>query len=78
MADFQQNGNITQFHNLRARPNDELVYELETYAQNRKISLILPSLFSELEGPALDNIVNELSQVRYLRMLGSRWIPQMK
>ncbi|TQS70308.1 glycosyl transferase [Rhodobacteraceae bacterium] len=69
MADFQQNGNITQFHNLRARSNDELVYELETYAQNRKISLILPSLFSELEGPALDNIVNELSQVRYLHRI---------
>ena len=30
------------------------------------MGLILPSLFSELEGPALDNIVNELAKVPYL------------
>ncbi|OCX63425.1 glycosyl transferase [Thioclava sp. SK-1] len=69
MADFQQNGNIAQFHNLRVRSNDELVYELETYAQNRKISLILPSLYSELEGPALANILQELSSVSYLHRI---------
>ena len=28
-------------------------YELETFAQTRKISLVLPSLYSELEGAAL-------------------------
>ncbi|WP_339108527.1 glycosyl transferase [Thioclava sp. GXIMD4216] len=66
MADFQQNGNITHFHNLRSRSNEELVYEIESYAQSRKISLILPSLYSELEGPALANIVAELSKVSYL------------
>ena len=49
MADFHQNGNIAQFHNLRQRPVEELVYEIESYAQTRKISLVLPSLFSELE-----------------------------
>ena len=52
MADFQQNGNIAQFHNLRSRPLEELVYELETFSQSRRISLILPSLYSELEGDA--------------------------
>ncbi len=31
MADFHQNGNIAQFHNLRARPLEELVYELEAF-----------------------------------------------
>ena len=44
MADFQQNGNIAQFHDLRTRPLEELEYRLETFAQTRKISLILPSL----------------------------------
>ena len=62
MADFQQNGNIAQFHNLRSRPTEEMIYELETFAQSRKISLILPSLFSELEGDALPNILQELKQ----------------
>ena len=28
--------------------------------------MILPSLFSEIEGPALKNIINILSQVKYL------------
>jgi glucosyl-3-phosphoglycerate synthase len=66
MADFHQNGNITTLHNLRTRTVDELNYELTTFAQTRKISLILPSLFSELEGPALGNILKELSNVPYL------------
>jgi len=66
MSDFHQNGNIAQFHNLRQRPSQELEYELETFAQTRKISLILPALYSELEGPALANIIREISQLRYL------------
>lgn len=69
MADFHQNGNIAQFHNLRQRPIEEMVYEIESYAQTRKISLVLPSLFSELEGPALANILNELSEVSYLHRI---------
>lgn len=66
MADFHQNGNIAQFHNLRSRPLEELEYELESFAQTRKITLILPSLYSELEGPALRNILEELSGARYV------------
>lgn len=66
MADFQQNGNIAQFHDLRTRPLEELEYRLETFAQTRKISLILPSLYSELEGGALPHILAELAKVKYL------------
>ncbi|MEM1388054.1 MAG: glycosyl transferase [Pseudomonadota bacterium] len=66
MADFHQNGNIAQFHNLRSRPIEELEYELETYCASRKLSLILPSLYSELEAPALGQILDELSKVKYL------------
>lgn len=66
MADFHQNGNIAQFHNLRCRPLEELEYELSTYGQTRKITLILPCLYSELEGPALRGILEELSKVPYL------------
>ncbi|GKY87314.1 glycosyl transferase [Sinisalibacter aestuarii] len=69
MADFHQNGNIAQFHNLRARPIEELVYELEAFAQTRKITLILPSLYSELEGEALPNILRELAHVPYLHRI---------
>ncbi|MEM6896139.1 MAG: glycosyl transferase [Pseudomonadota bacterium] len=66
MADFHQNGNIAQFHNLRLRSIEELEYELEIFAANRKITLILPSLFSELEGPALADILKVLSEARYV------------
>jgi glucosyl-3-phosphoglycerate synthase len=69
MADFHQNGNIAQFHDLRSRPIEEMVYELEAFAQTRKISLVLPSLYSELEGPALGNILKELSAVTYLHRI---------
>ncbi len=69
MADFHQNGNIAQFHNLRTQRLEQMVYELETFTQSRRISLILPSLFSELEGEALANILNELSQVTYVNRI---------
>jgi glucosyl-3-phosphoglycerate synthase len=69
MADFHQNGNITTLHNLRSRGVAELNYELSAFAQTRKISLILPSLFSELEGPALPHILDELSKVPYLHRI---------
>lgn len=36
------------------------------FARKRKMGLILPSLFSELEGPALTKIVDELAKVPYL------------
>jgi glucosyl-3-phosphoglycerate synthase len=69
MADFNQNGNIAQLHNLRTQALEEMVYELETFTQSRRISLILPSLFSELEGDALTNILKELSQVTYVNRI---------
>ncbi|MCR9274317.1 MULTISPECIES: glycosyl transferase [Mameliella] len=69
MSDFHQNGNVAQFHNLRSRPLEELIYEIETYAQTRKITLVLPCLYSELEGPAMGKILDELSKVTYLHRI---------
>ncbi|MEZ5715100.1 MAG: glycosyl transferase [Paracoccaceae bacterium] len=69
MADFHQNGNITTLHNLRNRPLDDLTYEISAYAENRKITLILPSLYSELQGDALGHILDELTQVPYLHRI---------
>ncbi|MFQ1702077.1 glycosyl transferase [Loktanella agnita] len=69
MADFHQNGNITTLHNLRTRSVPEMTQELASFAQTRKISLILPCLYSELEGPAMPNILQELSQVSYLHRI---------
>ena len=53
MADFFQNGSITTLHNLTRRSIEDLERELSAFAQKRSIGLVLPSLYSELEGPAL-------------------------
>ncbi len=66
MADFHQNGIITTLHNLGNRPIEDLEAELVQFSKSRPMSLILPSLYSELEGPALGNIIAELSKVPYL------------
>lgn len=66
MADFHQNGNVATLHNFSRMKQHDLENRLRSYAENRKITLILPSLFSELEAPALDNIVNELADADYI------------
>ncbi len=66
MGDFYQNGIITTLHNLTDRDINDLETELTQFSKSRPMSLVLPSLYSELQGPALDNIVQELTQVPYL------------
>jgi glucosyl-3-phosphoglycerate synthase len=66
MGDFYQNGIITTLHNLSHRSVEELEAELLHFSRTRPLGLILPSLYSELEGEALPHIVQELSHVPYL------------
>ncbi len=66
MADFFQNGVITTLQKLGSRSLEELEYELELFAQRRNMVLLLPSLYSEFEGPAMPKIVEELKKIRYL------------
>ncbi len=66
MADFHQNGVVTVLHRL-GRPNiEQLEIELERHASENPIALVLPSLYAELERPALKGIVDTLKHVRYL------------
>lgn len=66
MSDFFQNGVVTVLHRL-GRPNIErLEAELERHAHVNPIALVLPSLYSELEGAALHGIVEQLGKVGYL------------
>ncbi len=69
MGDFYQNGIITTLHNLSRRPLEELEAELMRFSRQRPMALVLPSLFSELEGPALGTIVDELTHVPYLEQI---------
>ena len=66
MSDFYQNGIITTLHNLRQRSLEELESELSRFSRTRPMALILPCLYSELEGPAMPNILEHLSKVPYL------------
>lgn len=69
MSDFFQNGRITTLHNLDTRTLEEIESELVYFSQLRPMGLILPSLYSELERPALTTIVNELKKVPYLNQI---------
>jgi glucosyl-3-phosphoglycerate synthase len=66
MSDFHQNGIVATLHRLKDRPIDELEAEITKFSASSPIALLLPSLFSELKGPALPGIVEELKHVPYL------------
>lgn len=66
MSDFFQNGTITTLHRLNKDHVSDMEKELEGFAQHRPMALVLPSLFSELKGPALKPIIEEIAKVSYL------------
>lgn len=69
MGDFYQNGVVTTLHQLNQRPLRQLEEDLMEFRKTRPMALILPSLYSELESPALSSIVDELSHVPYLEQI---------
>ena len=66
MGDFHQNGIVATLHKLSDRSIESLENDLIEFSKQRPMTLILPSLYSELEGPALKHIVNELKKAPYL------------
>ncbi len=54
-------------HNFSIRKTEELEAELIEFSKFRPITLILPSLFSELKGQALPKIIEEISKVKYIQ-----------
>lgn len=66
MTDFHQNGTVATLHNLSRRSVESLEADLMKFKQANPMALVLPSLFSELQGPALSHIIDELSKVPYL------------
>ena len=69
MGDFHQNGVITTLHNLSNRSVDEMEKELLDFSKTRPMALILPSLYSELQGDALPAIIDQLKEVPYLNQI---------
>ena len=66
MADFFQNGVIATLHDLGRRPTNDLEQELKSWSADRPMSLVIPCLVADLDGDAINRIVEQLSAVPYL------------
>ena len=66
MSDFSQNGIISTLHDFNTKSTSTIESELSKFSKQRKMELILPCLYSELEGTALPKIVEEISKTKYL------------
>ncbi len=69
MADFFQTGAFATLHRLGSTDVARLEGELEKFSQEKPIALVLPCHVHELGTRALKHIVQELSEVRYLRQI---------
>ncbi len=66
MGDFSQNGIVSTLHDFGTKSTIEIEKDLLNFSKERKMELILPCLYSELEGSALPNIVDQISKTKYL------------
>src|SRR5438552_869511 len=67
MADFHQTGCVTTLHRLNPGGRHRLEVELRRYCKVTPVGLVLPALYSEFETPAMRRIVDELTEVDYIR-----------
>ena len=67
MSDFFQTGGVATLHKLGDSNLEQLESRLVGYAKDRPIALVLPSLYSEVNGAALRTIVEELKKVEYIK-----------
>ncbi|RLA84975.1 MAG: glycosyl transferase, partial [Deltaproteobacteria bacterium] len=66
MGDFYQNEVVSTLHDFGTMELERLEGELSWYVKERPMALVLPSLFSELQGEALKRIVEELKGAKYI------------
>ena len=52
MSDFSQNGIISTLHDFGTKSTKQIEHELLNFSKERKMELILPCLYSELDGNA--------------------------
>ncbi len=69
MSDFHQTGVITTLHRLGPSKPSHIESELNHHSREHPIGLVLPCLYTEIQGPALAAIVEELREVSYLRRI---------
>ena len=71
MGSFYQNGIVANLHDFSYGSSSENNYKkleknLVNFSNNNPMELILPSLFSEINGTALPNIINEINKTQFL------------
>jgi glucosyl-3-phosphoglycerate synthase len=69
MSDFYQTGVVATLHRLGNHRFELLEQQLERFADQQPIALVLPALYSDFDGPAMDGILHELERVTYLRQI---------
>lgn len=69
MSDFYQPGPVTTLPRLRSRPVEELEAQIRRLTDRYPVSLVIPMIPSEMDRPALANILDELCRVDYLETL---------
>ena len=70
MGDFAQESYITTFHKLGDLMKLEtLEQQIRKRVANRPVALVIPALFSELKGPAMPKIVQQLKDADYIHRI---------
>jgi glucosyl-3-phosphoglycerate synthase len=70
MSDFFQDNHITTFHKLGSSMDLAGLEDIiRTFTPARPIALIIPSLYSELQGKALPDIVKQLKGADYIKRI---------
>jgi len=70
MSDFFQDNHITTFHSLGNKMSlEKLEADIRKFTPRRPVALIIPSLFSELEGTALPAIIEDLKSADYIKRI---------
>ena len=66
MSDFHQRGPITTLPRLTASDDQRRERDLVAFARSRPLILIVPSLISELDEPALAGMIPEIREAPYI------------
>jgi len=67
MSDFHQPGLICTLQRLAGGDAEKMEETLVALSREKPVTLVLPCHFSEIGKPALDHILDEISQVKFLR-----------
>ncbi len=66
MSDFHQRGPITTLPRLEGSDSEQRERELVSFVRTRPLILIIPSLITELDEPALARMVHEIRKALYI------------